>query len=105
MGREVVEGLQEVGVDEVIQWRITCNPPPVSVQALTVVDESSSFAVVTGSTLPAGADTGTGTSIQGSQIVLPPMGGLTRNHTYRVEVRYTDGINTLEPYFRVVCRR
>ena len=97
--REVIQGLQEIGEDESIQYTLTVSPAPAvgSTPAITMLDEDGWEAVaVSGSA-----------TVSGSTISLPLIqgSGLTRNHVYRVQVRYTDGVNTLEPYFRVECKR
>ena len=34
-------------------------------------------------------------------ITLPAVGGLTANHMYRIEVKFTSGGNVYEPYFEI----
>jgi hypothetical protein len=36
---------------------------------------------------------------------LPPLTALVMGQEYRVEVRYSDGVNTLEPYILFQCDR
>ena len=101
--REVIQGLQEIGEDESIQYTLTVSPAPAggSTPAITILDEDG-WENVTATAAPAGSAV-----VSGATIPLPLIqgSGLTRNHVYRVQVRYTDGLNTLEPYFRMECKR
>ena len=97
-GRRVLEGTQTQGQDEAIQYRLNCTPPAASVIAVTVWDETTVEDVT--------ADVTTGeATVSGGAITLPLLSGLTARHIYRVEVRYSDGTNTLEPYFQVQAER
>lgn len=96
--REVIEGTQIQGVDESVRYTVAVDPAPVSILAVTVHDVSAEGADVTLTTMPSGT-----ASFAGAVITLPNLLGLTVRHQYRVEVQYTDGINVLEPYFRVNC--
>ena len=97
-GRRVLEGTQTQGQDEAIQYRLNCTPPAASVIAVTVWDETTVEDVT--------ADVTTGAAtVSGGAITLPLLSGLTARHIYRVEVRYSDGTNTLEPYFQVQAER
>ena len=97
--RRVLEGTQTQGQDEAIQYRLNCTPPAASVIAVTVWDETT-VEDVTAAVLAAGEAT-----VSGGAITLPLLSGLTARHIYRVEVRYSDGTNTLEPYFQVQAER
>ena len=97
-GRRVLEGTQTQGQDEAIQYRLNCTPPAASVIAVTVWDETT-VEDVTGD-----VTTGTATVSSGA-VLLPVLHSLTARHVYRVEVRYSDGTNTLEPYFVVAGER
>lgn len=86
------------GVDESIRYEIDATPAPVSVVAVTVFDETD------GADVSASVLSGTAV-IQDGRLVLPLLSGLEERHTYRVEVRYSDGVSTLEPWFAVVGER
>lgn len=96
--REVTEGKQTQGPDEIIAWAITCTPTPTSVTSVTVY-ENDTGTDVTATVMPAGSAT-----ISSSTITLPLLRSLTAGKTYRVEVLYTDGTNSIEPFFYVVCK-
>ena len=70
----------------------------VTVVAVTVYDETD------GADVSASVLSGTAV-IQSGRLVLPLLSGLEERHTYRVEVRYSDGVSTLEPWFAVVGER
>ena len=70
----------------------------VTVVAVTVYDETD------GADVSASVLSGTAV-IQDGRLVLPLLSGLEERHTYRVEVRYSDGVSTLEPWFAVVGER
>lgn len=97
--REVAEGVQIQGENEAIQYPIACNPAAVSVALVRVIDVASGTNV-TATVMPTGTAT---IADDGDTIVLPILRALTRARMYRVEVRYSDGINTIEPFFRVYC--
>lgn len=99
MRREVLEGLQPQGKDEVIVYTVTVSPAPTAVNGVTVTDEKTDLDV-TATVMPTGSP-----SYAGSVITLPPLRSLTEGRTYRVELQYTSGVNTLEPFFRVLCER
>ena len=99
MSREVTEGLQQQGADEAIQYTLTVAPTPTSVTDVTVYDVTGIPVDVTATVMPAGD-----AAVDGAVITLPLLTGLTADHLYRVEVRYTDGTNVVEPFFRVLCR-
>lgn len=98
--REVLEGEQPQGVDEAIAYLVTCDPAAVSVAAVTVYDETNASADVTSTVMPSGTAT-----VSGGNIILPLLQNMTVGHLYRVEVRYSDGTNTLEPYLYVRAER
>lgn len=100
MSREVTEGPVKQGADEAIRYRIACTPAPVSVVAVNVYDETVDYADVTATCMPAGSAT-----INDGSIVLPLLQNLTIGHSYRVEVQYSDGISTIEPWIRVIGER
>lgn len=98
--REVAEGQQPQGVDEAIAYQVLCDPAAVSVVGITVYDETNASADVTATVMPSGTAT-----VSGGNIILPLLRDLTVGHLYRVEVAYSDGTNTIEPYFYVRAER
>jgi hypothetical protein len=44
-------------------------------------------------------------SIEGDIITLPVLSGLTAGKTYRIEIKFTAGGNTFEPFLIVECRK
>ena len=98
--RQVVEGMQYQGVDEILVYSISASPAPLNVIQVKVFDETQNFLDVTATVMPAGS-----ASINGSAITLPALKLLTDGHVYRVEVLFSDGTNTFEPYFRVRAER
>ena len=87
------------GVDEAIRYEIAATPAPVTVVAVTVYDDTAGGSDVSSAVLD-GA-----TVIQNGRMVLPLLRNLQERHVYRVEVRYSDGASTLEPFFVVVGER
>lgn len=98
--REVIEGQQPQGKDEAIAYHLLCDPPAVTVTAVKVYDETNASEDVTSTVMPAGDATA-----DGGNIILPLLQSLTADHMYRVEVKYSDGTNTLEPYLLVKAER
>lgn len=94
--REVIEGKQFQGVDEIIAY--TLNVAAVGVPALptVVVKDVTTGSVVTSVVMPLNAPT-----VDGSVITLSPLKLLTTGHLYRVEVKYVVEANTLESHFYV----
>jgi len=99
MSREVTEGLQQQGADEAIQYTLTVAPTPTDVTDVAVYDVTGIPVDVTATVMPTGD-----AAVAGAVITLPLLTGLTADHLYRVAVRYTDGTNVVEPFFRVLCR-
>lgn len=98
MSRNVVEGRQPQGANEVIRYRFAADPAAVSVVAVTAIDETTGQPAT-------GLFSGEPT-VQGGDIILPPLANVLPGHTYRVSVRYTDASgNVLEPYFYVEGER
>lgn len=98
--REVLEGRQEQGRDESVRYRLVVDPAPSSVLAVKVYDTTDLTTDIAATVMPSGNPT-----ISGDEITLANLTGLTLGKTYRVEVSYTDDVNTLEPWFEVVCVR
>lgn len=97
--REVIEGVQEQGADESVRYTVTVDPEPSSITAVKVYSLPA-LTDVTATVMPSGT-----ASNVGGVITLPNITALTESVAYRVEIKYTDGTNTLEPYFIIQCRR
>ena len=98
--REVLEGKQAQGKDESIQYTMTVSPAPTSIIGVYVYDSKTLDTDAKATHMPSGA-----ASFVGNVVTFPLLTALVLNHMYRVEVRYSDGTNTLEPYFMVYCNR
>ncbi len=96
--REVIEGIQKQGANEAIRWVIDCSPAPVSVVAVVIEDVTTGTAVDVSGTVLSGSAV-----VAGSEITLPLLAGLTAGRRYMVRVRYSDGVNTVEPWFRILA--
>lgn len=96
--REVLEGLQGQGKDESIVYTMEVSPSPVATPTVAVFDEKTDLEVT--ETVMSGAPT-----YSSGIITLPALANLVEGRTYRVEVLYTNGTSTFEPYFRVACER
>lgn len=97
--REILEGLKEQGRNESIVWKLQLTPAPVSLVGVYVYDEADLNTDIAVSHL-----TGSGT-VSSPYIYLPNLHSLVLDHTYRVEVLYSDGTSTLETFLRVKCTR
>lgn len=99
---EVQQGIQRQSADEELAYMITTTnygstPTGVSV----VVYDEQTNTDVTSTVMPAGAH-----SVSGDVITLKPLKSLTKGHSYRVEVEFTDSdSNIWEPFFKVKCVR
>lgn len=102
--REVVEGTQYQGEDEVISYTVdlanTASSP--SGPSVTVFDVSSpgTFTDVESTVMPTNSP-----SFAGTVLTLSPLRSLTRNKKYRVEIQFTEAGNKLEHYFYVYGQR
>jgi len=98
--REVIQGTMFQGADEALIYTITTTPwgsTPTSISA-AAFDEYADLAV-TATVFPTNTPTATGDVIS-----LSPLKALTVNHSYRIEVKFTDsGANIWEPKFLVKC--
>ena len=98
--REVIEGVQYQGVDEVISYTVNVAAlmptPSDTPTAVAVVVKDDHGATVTAAVMPTN-----GPSVADGVISLSPLRSLTAGVLYRVEVRYDIGGNTLESYFYV----
>lgn len=98
--REVIEGEQRQGKDETITYTITVSPAPTSIVGVYVFDRTALDTDIKATHMPSGS-----ASFVGSVITLPPLTALVTGRKYRVEVRYSDGVNVLEPYILFQCDR
>lgn len=95
VSREVKEGVQLQGKDEIIAYELTTTPwgsSPTSV-AVTLWDVTAATWTDVSSTMLSGA-----ASVAGDVITTPLVTGLTAGSTYRLEVKFSTGGNTLEAY-------
>ena len=99
ISREVKEGKLSQGTDEIIAYQITTTPwastPVVSAVKAYDVSVDGVRTDVTATVLSGVS------SVTGDVITLPLLSVLTNGHIYRVEVKFTSGGNTFEPYFMV----
>lgn len=102
INREAVESPLRQGVDEIVAYSITTTPwgsTPTSI-SVVVKDVTNSYQDVTSVVMPTNSPTA-----NGDVITLSPLKLLTLGHTYRVEVLFTTGSNTWEPYFIVEAQK
>jgi len=100
VSREVKEGEQLQGADEQIVYTLTTtnwgsSPGTVSVVAkdMTNAETDVSTTVLSGSA-----------TVVADVITLPVLKSLTRDHRYRVEVKFTCGTSIFEAYFYVLAQ-
>jgi len=98
--RETIEGEQYQGKDETITYTLTVSPAPTSIVGVYVFDRTALDTDIKATHMPSGS-----ASFTGNVITLPPLTALVMGHRYRVEVRYSDGVNVLEPYINFTCDR
>lgn len=95
--REVVEGIQRQGEDEVISYALDVSAVGASpTSPVVVVKDVTTGTVVTSEVMPVNAPT-----VDGAVITLSPLRSIVIGHLYRVEVKYSLAGNTLESYFFV----
>lgn len=97
---EVLEGTQNQSASEELIYSITTTPwgsTPTSI-VVAAYDEASPDTDVTTTVFPTNTPTA-----NGDVISLSALKALTRNHTYRIEVKFTSAGNIYECYFRVKC--
>lgn len=95
ISREVKEGVQLQGKDEIIAYTLTTTPwgsSPASVVVTLWDITSATWTDVTSAMLSGAA------SVQGDVITTPLVTGLTAGNIYRLEVKFATGGNTLEAY-------
>ncbi len=98
--REVAEGKQHQGVDEIISYSLDVSAVGTSPGSPTVVvKDVTAGTTVTSTVMPTNVPT-----VSGDVITLSPLKLLTAGRLYRVEVKYTLAGNTLESYFYVQAR-
>ena len=99
--REVKEGTQYQGADEELAYQITTtnwgsSPSSTAVKAY---DENNADDDVTSTVFPTNSP-----SESGDVITLSPLKSMTIGHSYRIEVKFTDGdSNIWELFFIVKC--
>jgi hypothetical protein len=94
--REVIEGKQFQGEDEIIAYTVDVAAIGVPTSPAVVVKDVAAGSVVTSTVMPLNVPT-----VEGSVITLSPLRALTAGRLYRVEVKYVVEANTLESYFYV----
>lgn len=95
----IAEGTLIQGSDESIIYTITVTnwgTTPDTITAIAV-DETTDT-VVTSTVFPSNSPSATG-----DVITLSPLTALTKNHRYRIEVKFTANSNVFECYFKVSC--
>lgn len=99
--REVVERLQEQGVNESVVYKVdTLNWGGTPTSPDFDVFNESDFDTSLKATMAPGAAT-----VDTDQVILPAISGGTEGETYRVFVSFTSNGNQLEGYFRVEFKR
>lgn len=101
--REVAEGIQYHGEDEIVYYDLTVtnwgsSPSSPTVKAYRV-DDGPVFEDVS-STVLAGSP-----SVLGDVITLPGIKALTRGERYRVEVKFVVGSSTLEAIIPIMAQK
>ncbi len=96
--REVAEGRQYQGEDEIVVYTVDVtnvgsSPTAVSV---AVFDTSQEELDVTATAMPVNSP-----AVVANVITLSPLRALVAPHIYRVEIKFTVGGNVLEHYFTV----
>ena len=97
--REVKEGTQYQGADEELSYQITTtnwgsSPSSSSAKAY---DENNNDSDVTSTVFPTNSP-----SESGDVITLSPLKSLTVDHSYRIEVKFTDGDSNIWETFFIV---
>ena len=100
VSRQVLDGEIEQGRDETKTYTVTVSPTPTAVVGVYVFNKTSLDDDIKATHMPTGS-----ASIGGNVITLPPLTGLLIGQKYRVEVRWTDGVNILENYIWFRCDR
>lgn len=96
---EVVEGLQYMTSTEELSYQVTTTPwgSTPTLPVVVVYDEADESNVTT-TVMPTNTPT-----VNGDIITLSALKLLVKNHTYRIEVKFTSSGNIFECYFRVHC--
>ena len=87
------------GADEELYYTVTTTNWGSSPSSVSVVAKDPDGTDVSATVLSGSA------SVSGDVITLSPLKSLTRDHVYRVEVKFTAGGSVWEPYFPVICQR
>jgi len=102
--RSFMESPVTQGEDEIISYYFSSTPwgsSPTSISAIvydvTDAESTDDWDNVTSTVMPVNSP-----SAAGDVITLSPLKLLTDGHIYRVEVRFTCGSNTFEPYGLVI---
>ena len=93
--REVVEGMLDQGADEIIAYQLTTTPWGSSPSSVSVAlwDITAATWTDVSTTKLSGSPSATG-----DVITTPLVTGLTAGSTYRLEIKFVTGGNTLEAY-------
>ena len=99
--REVIEGIQEQGINEGVIYQVATtnwggSPSSPDFDIFDEDDYSTSLKA----TLSSGAAT-----VSGDSVILPKISGGTERKIYRVFVSFISGGNDLEGYFRIQFKR
>jgi hypothetical protein len=98
--REVAEGMQFQGEDEIIAYTLDVTAVGSSPTSVSVVVKTADTGQnVTATVMPVNTPT-----VQNNVITLSPLKLLTNGQDYKVEVKYVIAGNTLESYFYVRCQ-
>jgi hypothetical protein len=100
--REIKEGKQYQGLDERFNYRLATtnwasSPDSASVVVKKRNIETGEFTDVTATVLPSGS-----VLISGDQITLPTFVPIAKGDEYKVEVKFTVGATTYEPFAWVI---
>lgn len=102
--RQIKESPLTQGEDEILTYSLTTtpwgsDPEDVEITVWDVTDKATpdDWEDVTASVMPVGEP-----SVVGDVITFPPLENLTDGHIYRIEVQFTCGANTFEPYGLII---
>jgi hypothetical protein len=96
---EVLEGAQDQSTDEQIVYKLTTTPWGTSPATISAVAyDLTTRTTVTTTVFPTNTP-----SASGDIISLSALRSLTKNHQYRIEVKFTANSNVFECYFIINC--
>lgn len=106
--REIAEGLQEQGVNEVItytldatKWGGATSPSSPDVKVYSVTEgDAPAYNDVTSTIIPSGSP-----SVSGQIITLPQIRAMTEGVLYRVQIKFNKGADVFDPYAEIRCKR